>query len=155
MPLQTGCRLYYTQRPARPRRPPPRTPPTVGQMVWVPPQYLTFGTGSGHLDRPSYSVTPGGRGMVFVVLPCTSNPLGALQRFYELTEIHYKTRGDRPWSVYSHTWAFDRAERVNFSVTGPLDRYVTLTSSEIQKPYLWWQERGSQILDEPPKPSRA
>jgi hypothetical protein len=124
-------------------------------MVWIPPEHLHFGSGSSHQDRPAYSVTPGGRGVVFVVLPCTSGPLGPMERFFELSEIHYEARGDRPGRVFPRTWVFDRAERVDFSATGPLQRYVTLSRQMIEKPFSWWRERGSKILDAPPKPNRA
>jgi len=144
-----GRQSYYTPRP-RPRRP-PSAPPTLGQMVWVPPCHLKFGEGSGHQDRPAYSVTPGGRGMLFIVLPCTSRDPGPTDRFYELWSIHYRTRvdrqgndvpdGDRPWSVYSRTWIFECAEKLDFNVTGPLATYVRLTKGAMNKPCEWWRER--------------
>jgi hypothetical protein len=134
-------------------------------MVWVPHQYLSVGTGSGHMDRPSYSVTPAGRGMSYVVLPCTGEYPGRSERFFELWSICYRTfitpngeelpEGDRPRSVYPRTWIHEVAEKLDYRVTGGLLTYVRLTSTAIGKPFAWWRERGSKILDAPPKPNRA
>ena len=105
-------------------------------------QFLGFGANAGHGDRPAYSVTPGGRGAIFWALPCTSGPYEAADRFFELSSIHYKDFGDRPASVYSRTWAYERAERLDSRATGPLAAYARLTRAVIDKPYAWWRDRG-------------
>lgn len=147
-PWRPGRLVYYTPRRTGPRRAPARTPPTLGQMVWVPPEHLNFGSGSGHEDRPAYSVTPGGRGLIFWVLPCTSGPLGSMERFFQLWTIHFATQGDRPNRVFARTWIFERAEKLDFRATGPLARYVTLTRDMIDKPFAWWRDRGMPRRDQ-------
>jgi hypothetical protein len=78
-----------------------------------------------------------------------------MDRFFELNETCYHTRGDRPWLVFPRTWIYERAERLDFTITGSLARYVTLSRQMIGRPCTWWRERGSKILDAPPKPNRA
>ena len=142
-----GQPMYYTPRSLRPPRPPRTAPPTLGQMVWVPPEFLKFGSGSGHGERPAYAVTPSGRGIIFWVLPCTSIPPDAYKnRFFELWNIYFENYGDRPSNVFARSWLYERAEKLDFRATGPLERYVKLMRDWIGKPYAWWQERGMPRL---------
>jgi len=121
-------------------------------MVWIPAScldYRKFGEKSGHGDRPAYSVTPRDRGLLCIVLPCTSEPVEARERFYEMQDIHYQDLGDRPYAVYKRTWIYEEAQKVNFREIGPLARYATLPREEMPKPFAWWSDRGRRIRDEP------
>jgi len=78
-----------------------------------------------------------------------------MERFFEIKDIYYETRGDRPGRVFSRTWIFERAETLDYRVTGPLDTYVKLTREVSNRPNAWWRDRGRKILTGPPKPHRA
>ena len=117
-------------------------------MVWVPPGFMWFGTGSGHGARPAYSVTPAGRGMVFMALPSTGSPPSRPLSFFELRrDFHFCSLGAQPGNVLMRTWLFECAEKLDYRTTGPLETYAKLENSIVNKPCEWWRERGAKHRD--------